>query len=101
MKEALKARETQLENLKRQLDTTCQRVTELDRKCDQSNRSAEVAQQKTQSIQEESRRTIGHLETEAERLKQQLELITKQGFMQTQRIQEIHAQGMGRHEQEV
>ena len=90
-----------MDNLKRQLDTTSHRVTELDKKYDQSNRSAELSQQKVQCIQEESRNTIGRLETESERLKQQLELTTKQGFMQTQRIQEIHAQGMGRHEQEV
>ena len=78
-----------------------QRVTDLNRKCDQSNRSAEVSQQKAQSVQEESRNTIGRLESETERLKQQLELTNRQGYLQAQRIQEIHAQEMGRHEQEV
>ncbi|KAI6656389.1 hypothetical protein LOD99_1188 [Oopsacas minuta] len=100
-KDNLKTNENKLKQIQQQLDTSTQRVTELERKCDQSNRTAEALQQKARSIQEESRKTIGQLETESDRLKQQLEFSSKQSHMQSQRIQEIHAQEMGRHEQQM
>eukprot|EP00800_Vazella_pourtalesii_P015267 TRINITY_DN4091_c0_g1_i5.p1 TRINITY_DN4091_c0_g1~~TRINITY_DN4091_c0_g1_i5.p1 ORF type:complete len:1205 (-),score=331.70 TRINITY_DN4091_c0_g1_i5:105-3719(-) len=101
IKDILTSKESQLEQLTRQLDTSTQSVIELEKRCEKSTRSLEVAQQNTRSIQEESRKTIGRLETETNRLRQQLELSSKQSHMQSQRIQEIHAQEMARHEQEM
>ena len=101
MKESHKSKESHIDHLTRQLDAANQRIAELDRKYNQSNRASEFSDKRCQSIQEENRKLIGRLESDCERLKHQLELSSKESLAQNQRMQQLHAQEMARHEQEV